>query len=76
MPGADDGVALAVAPLERGDREGDTVVCPWHKSRFDLCTGRVIDGPAVFPQSRYETRVREGTIEVRSDPENVQKKVV
>ena len=63
-------------PLAEGDREGDTVVCPLHQSRFDLCTGEAIDGPAVFPQSRYETRVREGTIEVRSDPENVQKKVV
>ena len=63
-------------PLAEGDREGDTVICPLHKSRFDLCTGEAIDGPAVFPQSRYETRVREGTIEVKSDPENVQKKVV
>jgi nitrite reductase/ring-hydroxylating ferredoxin subunit len=62
-------------PLAEGEREGDTVVCPLHKSRFDLCTGEAIDGPAVFPQSRYETRIVEGTIEVRSDPENVQKKV-
>src|ERR671920_2906 len=38
-------------PLAEGDREGDTVVCPLHNSRFDLCTGEVMDGPAVFPQS-------------------------
>ena len=63
-------------PLEEGDREGDTVVCPWHKSRFDLCSGEAIDGPAVFPQSRYETRVRDGKIEVRATQENVQEKVV
>jgi len=62
-------------PLEQGEREGDTVVCPWHKSRFDLCTGRVLNGPAVFPQSGYETRVREGKIEVRAVEENVQEKV-
>ena len=62
-------------PLEQGDREGDTVVCPWHKSRFDLRSGEVIDGPAVFPQSRYETRVRDGRIEVKAAPENIQKKV-
>ena len=62
-------------PLERGDREGDTVVCPWHKSRFDLCNGKAIDGPAVFPQSGYETRVREGKIEVRAVDENIQEKV-
>jgi nitrite reductase/ring-hydroxylating ferredoxin subunit/uncharacterized membrane protein len=63
-------------PLEQGDREDDTVVCPLHNSRFDLCSGQVIDGPAVFPQSRYETRVREGKIEVKAAAENVQEKVV
>jgi nitrite reductase/ring-hydroxylating ferredoxin subunit len=62
-------------PLQEGNREGDTVVCPWHESRFDLCTGEAIDGPAVFPQSRYETRVRDGSIEVKAAEENVQKKV-
>ena len=62
-------------PLEAGEREGDTVVCPLHNSRFDLCSGEVIGGPAVFPQSRYETRVREGKIEVKAAAENVQKKV-
>ena len=62
-------------PLEQGDREGDTVVCPWHKSRFDLCSGEAIDGPAVFPQSRYETRVRDGKIEVKAVEQNVQKQV-
>ena len=62
-------------PLDEGDREGDTVVCPWHRSRFDLCSGEAIDGPAVFPQPRYETRVREGKIEVKAAEENVQKQV-
>ena len=62
-------------PLEEGEREGDTVVCPWHSSRFDLCTGEVIDGPAVFPQSRYETRVRDGSIEIRAMEDNAQEKV-
>ena len=62
-------------PLQEGDREGDTVVCPWHKSRFDLCTGEVIDGPAVFPQSSYETRVRDGSIEIRALKDNAQEKV-
>src|SRR5918997_6398859 len=53
-------------PLEAGEREGDTVVCPWHSSRYDLCSGEVIDGPAVFPKSRYETRVRDGRIEIKA----------
>ena len=80
---ADDGRICAISavcnhfggPLEQGDREGDTVVCPLHRSRFDLCSGEAIDGPAVFPQSRYETRVRDGKIEVKAAQENVQEKV-
>src|SRR5215213_10072619 len=63
-------------PLAEGDREGDTVVCPLHNSRFDLCTGEMIDGPAVFPQSRYETRVRDCLFNDTATTENVQKKVV
>jgi nitrite reductase/ring-hydroxylating ferredoxin subunit/uncharacterized membrane protein len=62
-------------PLEQGEREGDTVVCPLHGSRFALCGGEVIDGPAVFPQPRYETRLSGGKIEVKAAEENVQKKV-
>lgn len=62
-------------PLEQGEREGDTVVCPWHESRFDLCSGKAINGPAVFPQSVYETRVSDGRIEVRATPSNIQEKV-
>jgi nitrite reductase/ring-hydroxylating ferredoxin subunit/uncharacterized membrane protein len=53
-------------PLAEGTRQGDVVTCPWHGSRFDLCSGRVIEGPAVFPQPRYEARVADGKIELRA----------
>ena len=53
-------------PLDEGEREGDTVVCPWHGSRFDLCTGEVRGGPAVYPQPRYEARVRAEKVEIRA----------
>jgi nitrite reductase/ring-hydroxylating ferredoxin subunit/uncharacterized membrane protein len=62
-------------PLDQGERVDGTVICPLHNSRFDLCSGEVIDGPAVFPQSRYETRSRDGKIEVKAAAENIQKKV-
>jgi nitrite reductase/ring-hydroxylating ferredoxin subunit len=51
------------------------VICPWHGSSFDLCTGQAIDGPAVFPQSRWETRVVDGKIEIKGAEENIQKAV-
>jgi nitrite reductase/ring-hydroxylating ferredoxin subunit/uncharacterized membrane protein len=51
-------------PLAEGSRDGDTVTCPWHGSRFDLRTGAVVEGPAVFVQPRLEARVREDKIEI------------
>ena len=62
-------------PLEKGEREGDTVVCPWHQSRFDLNTGEPLEGPAVFPQAQYETRVRDGNVEIRAVAGNAPEKV-
>jgi nitrite reductase/ring-hydroxylating ferredoxin subunit len=54
-------------PLNEGERDGDMVTCPWHGSQFDLCSGEVLRGPAREPQQRFETRVREGKIEVRRE---------
>jgi nitrite reductase/ring-hydroxylating ferredoxin subunit/uncharacterized membrane protein len=52
-------------PLSEGKLEGDSIVCPYHSSRFALEDGRVLDGPAVHPQPCLEVRVRNGQIEVR-----------
>src|SRR5262245_8207743 len=51
--------------LSEGKLDGDTVVCPWHGSRFALGSGAVVDGPSVFPQPCLEARTRDGKIEVR-----------
>jgi nitrite reductase/ring-hydroxylating ferredoxin subunit len=56
-------------PLAEGSRDGDVVTCPWHGSRFDLCSGHVVEGPAVFPQPAYEARIRDGKVELRAAPE-------
>lgn len=52
-------------PLDEGERDGDIVICPWHGSRFDVCSGKVRGGPAVFAQPRFEARARDGKIELR-----------
>jgi nitrite reductase/ring-hydroxylating ferredoxin subunit len=61
-------------PLDEGRVErrtsgggGDCIVCPWHLSRFRLEDGSVATGPASVPQPVYETRVRDGMVEVRRD---------
>jgi len=56
-------------PLAEGEVQDDAIVCPWHGSRFALEDGRVLDGPATMPQPCFETRVREGFVEVRRRPE-------
>lgn len=52
-------------PLSEGKIEGNTVVCPWHGSRFELESGEVVDGPSAFPQPCLKTRIRDGQVEVR-----------
>ncbi|HET6385167.1 MAG TPA: DUF2231 domain-containing protein [Armatimonadota bacterium] len=52
-------------PLSEGKLVGDSIVCPWHASRFALEDGRVLDGPAVHPQPCLEVRMQNGQIEVR-----------
>lgn len=56
------------APLSEGSLVGDSIVCPWHSSRFDLADGHVINGPAVHPQPCLEARIRAGKVEVRKPP--------
>jgi nitrite reductase/ring-hydroxylating ferredoxin subunit len=53
-------------PLCEGKLEGDIVECPWHGSRFSVRDGHVVDGPATQPQPYFETRVRDGWVEVRA----------
>ena len=40
------------------------IVCPWHGSTFRLADGSVVHGPATSPQTRFETRVANGQVEV------------
>jgi nitrite reductase/ring-hydroxylating ferredoxin subunit/uncharacterized membrane protein len=54
------------APLEEGTFDHDTVVCPWHGSCFALADGALLRGPSAMPLPRYETRVKDGTVEVRA----------
>ncbi len=60
-----DTCSHAGGPLSEGKLEDGAVVCPWHGSRFDLETGKVLDGPATHPAPCFETRIRKGQIEVR-----------
>jgi nitrite reductase/ring-hydroxylating ferredoxin subunit/uncharacterized membrane protein len=52
-------------PLHEGRVADGAVTCPWHQSTFSLEDGSILQGPATAPQPCYETRVRDGAVEVR-----------
>ncbi len=54
--------------LAGGAIDGDVVVCPRHGARFCLRTGAALTPPAYEPVRTFETRIRDGMVEVNSDP--------
>jgi nitrite reductase/ring-hydroxylating ferredoxin subunit len=55
------------APMTDGWVDRGRLVCPWHGSRFDVCSGAVLRGPSAAPLPRYQTRISDGMIELRGD---------
>jgi nitrite reductase/ring-hydroxylating ferredoxin subunit/uncharacterized membrane protein len=56
----------AGGPLAEGKLvDGNCVECPWHRSRFSMVDGSVHQGPASMDQPVFETRIRNGNVEVR-----------
>ncbi len=56
----------AGGPLAEGKFEGTVVTCPWHGSRFDVCSGKVKQGPATFAQTQFDVSEEGGRISVRA----------
>jgi nitrite reductase/ring-hydroxylating ferredoxin subunit/uncharacterized membrane protein len=57
------GCSLAEGKLQRL-----SITCRCHGSEFGLADGRVLGGPAVYPQPLFDVRVNNGMIEVRTTP--------
>ncbi len=52
-------------PLDEGDLDGETVICPWHASVFDITSGKPLGGPAEESIPIYEVQVAGDEIRVR-----------
>mgnify|MGYP001794386021 CR=1 FL=1 len=50
--------------LSDGEVEGSAVVCPCHFGRFDLRTGKVLNGPPERPVAVWKARLLNGTLEL------------
>jgi nitrite reductase (NADH) small subunit/3-phenylpropionate/trans-cinnamate dioxygenase ferredoxin subunit len=47
-------------PLDEGELEGTTVICPYHGGQFDITTGKVVAPPPKKDEVSFEVRI-EGT---------------
>ena len=47
-------------PLNEGELEGSTIICPWHGGKFDLTTGKVVSPPPTKDEASFAVRI-EGT---------------
>lgn len=56
----------AGGPLAEGKLEGDSIVCPWHGSRFCLKNGQVEDGPATYDQPAFDVKTENGQVMIRA----------
>ena len=52
-------------PLSEGDFHNHEVMCPWHRSCFDVRTGKVTQGPAKVDLKTYDVTIENGQICVR-----------
>lgn len=52
----------AGGPLAEGIRDGNRVICPWHKASFCLHRGTLLDPPAVDALPRFAVRVEAGRV--------------
>ena len=53
-------------PLAEGKLEGYEVECPWHGSKFDIRSGKVIQSPAIIPEPSYEVKTEGENILINS----------
>lgn len=58
-------------PLSEGCFSGCEVECPWHRSRFDVRTGKVVKGPAKVDLKTWPTEVRDGKVCVNLSREGI-----
>lgn len=54
-------------PLSAGELEDDQLECAFHGARFDVCTGRATQLPAITPVRSFQVEVRDAEVYIRLD---------
>lgn len=52
-------------PLSAGELEGTRLECTFHGAKFDVCTGRATQLPAVRPVRTFDVLVQDGNVYLR-----------
>ena len=52
-------------PLSDGELEGNVLECMYHGAKFDVCTGRATQLPAIRPVKSFDVEVRDQEIFVQ-----------
>jgi glycine betaine catabolism B len=53
-------------PLAEGKLEGYEVQCPWHGSKFDIRSGKVIQSPAIKSEPSYDVKIEGENILIKN----------
>ena len=61
-----DRCSHAEFPLSDGELEGGTLKCQHHGAKFDMCSGRALQLPAVRPVEAIEVRVEGDKVFLRT----------
>lgn len=54
-------------PLSDGELDGTRLECLYHGARFDVCSGRAVQLPAIRPVKTWEVELRNGDVYLRTD---------
>jgi|SRR6185312_10228685 len=49
-------------PLNQGGLDGHMITCPWHGAQFDVCTGKVLRGPARQDILTYPVKIEDKSV--------------
>jgi nitrite reductase/ring-hydroxylating ferredoxin subunit len=45
-------------PLDEGELDGITVICPWHGGTFDVTTGKVVSPPPKKDEVAFDVQIQ------------------
>lgn len=54
-------------PLSAGELEDGQLECSFHGARFDVCSGRATQLPAIAPVRTFDVEVRDGAVYILLD---------